>query len=223
MKARQIKATIYVRLSHDSSAEDREPSEAQHCALLGLLGGQSHRSGPGDRHATTSQVTGAQEVGEGEPLRFAFYGRSGATSISEAEATRDRQLRPARHLIEPHGGQIVIEYFDLGTSRSTPWHRRPQARALVADAHQKPGCFDAVVIGRTSHVFHGEPHVPHWLLPALLEQCGVSMWIPEIGGPADPHNEEHDLIMRIAADPFSARDGRGPLDSFGTRYNGGTR
>jgi hypothetical protein len=167
-----------------------------------------------------SPETPQDRAGKGEPLRFAFYGRSGQRGLS-GESSYDRQLRLARQLIEPHGGQIVAEYFDKEMPRATPWHHRPQVRALLADAHTTPGHFEAVAIGHTSHVFNGEPHMPYWLFPALLDLCRVSMWIPEIGGPVDPFNEQHDLIMRIHTDPIRTPGRHSPYRSFGAAHDGG--
>lgn len=43
----------------------------------------------------------------------------------DPEASRNWQLGRARALIEPVGGVIVEEFFDIGLSRSIPWQRRP--------------------------------------------------------------------------------------------------
>jgi site-specific DNA recombinase len=31
----------------------------------------------------------------------------------------------------------------------------------------------------------------------LFAHYGVPLWVPEVGGPIDPHNEAHDLIMSV--------------------------
>ena len=66
-------------------------------------------------------------------MRFAFYGRVSTEDQQDPEASRGWQIRRARTLIEPHGGAIVEEYFDVGQSRSVPWKRRPEASRLLAD------------------------------------------------------------------------------------------
>jgi DNA invertase Pin-like site-specific DNA recombinase len=60
-------------------------------------------------------------------MRFAFYGRVSTEDHQDEQASRGWQLRRARQLIEPGGGAIVAEFFDVGHSRSLPWQRRPQA------------------------------------------------------------------------------------------------
>lgn len=64
---------------------------------------------------------------------FAFYGRVGSRWLQDPQGSRRWQLHRARALIEPHGGVIVAEYFDVGRSRVLPWHRRPRASQLLAD------------------------------------------------------------------------------------------
>ena len=47
-------------------------------------------------------------------------------------------------LIEPHGGQVVAEFFDIGQSRSLPWKRRPEANGLLEALKHPDRGFDAV-------------------------------------------------------------------------------
>jgi len=56
---------------------------------------------------------------------FAFYGRVSTEDQQDPESSRAWQLARSRALIEPSGGVIVAEYFDIGLSRSLPWQRRP--------------------------------------------------------------------------------------------------
>jgi hypothetical protein len=62
-----------------------------------------------------------------QPIPFAFAGRVS----TEDNASRNWQLSRARALIEPAGGIIVAEYFDIGQFRSLPWSRRPRAAELL--------------------------------------------------------------------------------------------
>lgn len=64
-------------------------------------------------------------------MRFAFYGRVSTEDHQDPEASRNWQFTRARGLIEPAGHEIVTEYFDIGTSRSLPWKRRPKAAQLL--------------------------------------------------------------------------------------------
>ena len=61
--------------------------------------------------------------------RFAFNGRVSTEDNQDPEASRNWQLSRSRALIEPAGGIIVAEYFDIGQSRSLPWPRRPGPRS----------------------------------------------------------------------------------------------
>ena len=63
-------------------------------------------------------------------MKFAFYGRVSTEDQQDPEASRAWQLSRATALIQPTGGGVVAEFFDIGLSRSLPWKRRPQAAAL---------------------------------------------------------------------------------------------
>ncbi|MFK4146587.1 hypothetical protein [Streptomyces sp. NPDC004065] len=65
------------------------------------------------------------------------------------------QLTRARALIEPAGGHVVAEYFDVGHSRSLPWQRRPRANELLQALRDPNRGFDAVVIGEPQRTFYG--------------------------------------------------------------------
>jgi hypothetical protein len=47
-------------------------------------------------------------------LRFAFYGRVSTEDNQDPEASRNWQLTRANALIEPRGGRIVVQFFDIG-------------------------------------------------------------------------------------------------------------
>src|SRR5712691_5675897 len=79
--------------------------------------------------------------------RFAFGGRVSTEDNQDPEASRNWQISRSRALIEPAGGIIVAEYFDIGQSRSLPWARRPRAAQLLADLADPGRGFDAVVSG----------------------------------------------------------------------------
>ncbi|MFB7599557.1 recombinase family protein [Streptomyces sp. NPDC056160] len=127
-------------------------------------------------------------------IRFAFAGRCSTEDLQDPEASRNWQLTRARALIEPTGGHIVTEYFDVGHSRSLPWQRRPRANELLQALRNPNRGFDAVVIGEPQRTFYGNqfgntfPVFVHFRIP---------LWVPEIGGPVDPNNEAHDLVMSV--------------------------
>jgi site-specific DNA recombinase len=127
-------------------------------------------------------------------IPFGFLGRVSTEDQQDPESSRAWQITRAKALIEPRGGIIVAEYFDIDKSRSIPWPRRPRASALLA-ALKNPGRgFDAVVIGEPHRAFYGNQY---GLTFPVFEHYGVPLWVPEVGGPIDPANEAHDLVMSV--------------------------
>jgi site-specific DNA recombinase len=112
----------------------------------------------------------------------------------DPESSCGWQCTRARTLIEPHGGQIVAEFFDIGKSRSIPPQRRPEAtRLLTALADLNRG-FESVVVGEPQRAFYGNQFGNTF---PLFAHYGMPLWVPEVGGPIDPDNEAHDLIMSV--------------------------
>src|SRR6266542_741224 len=125
---------------------------------------------------------------------FAFKGRVSTEDNQDPDASRNWQISRSRALIEPAGGIIVAEYFDIGQSRSLPWARRPRAAQLLADLANPHRGFDAVVIGEPQRAFYGNQYS---LTMPVFTHYGVELWVPEVGGPNDPDSEAHDLIMSV--------------------------
>lgn len=133
----------------------------------------------------------------GEPparMRFAFYGRVSTEDQQDPEASRAWQLSRSRALIEPAGGHVVEEFFDVGLSRSLPWKRRPQATRLLAALRDPRRGFEAVVIGEPQRAFYGNQF---GLTFPLFEHYAVGLWVPEVGGAVDPGSDAHDLVMAL--------------------------
>ncbi|MFG1740269.1 recombinase family protein [Micromonospora chalcea] len=128
------------------------------------------------------------------PKPFAFYGRVSTEDNQDPESSRSWQLTRATTLIQPHGGRIVTEYFDVGQSRSLPWQRRIQASLLLAALRDPRRGFSAVVVGEPHRAFYGNQF---GLTVPLFAHYGVELWVPEIGGPIDPDNEAHELVMSV--------------------------
>ncbi len=63
--------------------------------------------------------------------QFAFYGRGSTEDQQAPTSSRNWQLARSRQVIEPTGGEIVEEFFDIGQSRSLPWKRRPESSRLL--------------------------------------------------------------------------------------------
>lgn len=127
-------------------------------------------------------------------MRFAFYGRVSTEDHQDPEASRNWQFTRARGLIEPAGHEIVTEYFDIGTSRSLPWKRRPKAAQLLAALRNPRRGFEGVVIGEPQRAFYGNQF---GLTFPLFEHFDVQLWIPEVGGAVDPGSDAHDLVMAL--------------------------
>src|SRR6266404_1224349 len=156
---------------------------------------------PADARAMVERVCARPEVLDACARRdlgavIIALGAAGLTQgrIAELTASRHWQLTRSRALIESRGGVIVAEFFDIDKSRSIPWQRRPQATALLAALKDPARGFDAVVIGEPQRAFYGNRY---GLTFPLFEHYGVPLWVPEVGGPIDPQNEAHDLVMSV--------------------------
>jgi site-specific DNA recombinase len=126
--------------------------------------------------------------------QFAWYGRVSTEDQQNPESSRAWQLRRSRELIQPHGGVIVEEFFDVGYSRALPWKRRPEASRLLASFRWPERGFEAVVIGEPQRAFYGAQFA---LTFPLFEHYGIELWVPEVGGQVDPGSEAHDLLMTL--------------------------
>ena len=82
----------------------------------------------------------------------------------------------------------------MDKSRSIPWQRRPQAAALLGELKNKNRDFEAVVVGEPHRAFYGNQY---GLTIPLFDHYGIPLWVPEVGGPIDPKNEAHDLVMSV--------------------------
>ncbi|TDB85603.1 recombinase family protein [Actinomadura sp. KC216] len=125
-------------------------------------------------------------------IKHAFWGRCSTEDRQDPEASRAWQYSRAEQLITPRDGLIVAEYFDVDKSRSIPPARRPEASRLLEELANPDRGFDAVVVGEPQRAFYGNQFGNTF---PLFEHYGVPLWVPEIGGPIDPANEAHDMIM----------------------------
>ncbi len=126
-------------------------------------------------------------------LRFAFYGRISTTGFQDQESSRRWQLESAGRVVDG-AGVIVAEFFDVGYSRSLPWTERPQAAALLRAVTAPERGFDAIVIGEYERAFSGDQLLR--MLP-WLRRHGVTVWLPELGGPVDPDDPAHRALVRL--------------------------
>jgi DNA invertase Pin-like site-specific DNA recombinase len=127
-------------------------------------------------------------------IRFAFYGRVSTEDQQDPKSSKQWQLHRSRQLVEPAGGVIVTEFFDIGQSRSLPWKRRPEAAHLLTELARPDRGFDAVVIGEPQRAFYGNQF---GMTFPVFTHYGVGLWVPEVGGAIDPGSEAHDLVMTL--------------------------
>jgi site-specific DNA recombinase len=127
-------------------------------------------------------------------IKVAFYGRVSTEDPQDPEASKGWQMRRAKQLIEPHGGVVVEEFFDVGMSRSLLWKRRHEATRLLAALANVDRGFDSVVIGEPQRAFYGNQF---GLTFPVFTHYGVQLWVPEVGGPIDPGSEAHDMVMML--------------------------
>ncbi len=127
-------------------------------------------------------------------FRAALYARVSTEDRQAPEDSIAWQRSVAAALIETSGGRIVVEYLDVGVSRSLPWSRRPEAARLLSDCGRPDRGFDAVVIGEPQRAFSGAQFA---LTFPLFVHHGVELWVPEVGGRVDPDSEAHDLVMSL--------------------------
>lgn len=128
-----------------------------------------------------------------ETLRFVLWARVSTDDLQDPESSRAWQLRCAQALIGQHG-QIVSEYFDIDKSRSIPPRRRPNAARLLQALEDPARGFDAVMVGEPQRVFYDAQFNDTY---PLFKHYDVPLWVPEVGGPIDPRNEAHTMIMSV--------------------------
>jgi hypothetical protein len=77
-------------------------------------------------------------------IRFASWGRVSTEDRQDPESSRAWQYARGKALIEPHGGVIVAEFFDIDKSRSIPPQRRPEAKRSTTSMRSRcvyrPNC-----------------------------------------------------------------------------------
>ncbi len=128
-------------------------------------------------------------------VRFAFYGRTSTAEFQDPVTSRAWQREMAATLVAGHG-TITAEVFDVGCSRRVSWERRPEAAALLEQAHDVDRPFDAVVVGEFERAFTDRQFEQ---VARLLRRDGVLVWLPEAGGPVDLDAPTHRVLMQVLA------------------------
>ncbi|GAA0946545.1 recombinase family protein [Kribbella koreensis] len=126
--------------------------------------------------------------------RLAFYGRCSTEDNQDPATSKAWQVGEAARFVEPLGGEIVEEFFDIGQSRSLPWERRGEANRVL-QALKDPGRgWDGLVVGEATRCWFSNQFSLTW---PKFDRYGVSLWIPSLGGRFDPENTVHDMAMTI--------------------------
>ncbi|MER7010346.1 recombinase family protein [Saccharopolyspora sp. NPDC000359] len=150
----------------------------------------------GDPWATLDGLLGvevADPVDAGIGL-IAFYGRCSTEDNQDPETSHGWQLGNAQKFVEPLGGTIVAEYFDVGQSRSVPWERRREADQLLAALKDPNREWNAVVVGEGTRCWFGNQFS---LIAPKFAAYGVDLWVPELGGKFDARNPSHKMLMNV--------------------------
>jgi len=147
-----------------------------------------------DPWATLDEIMGVQVVDEIDdgigPL--AFFGRCSTEDNQDPRTSRAWQVANARNVVEPRGGEVVAEFFDVGFSRSVPWERRPESSRLLAELKRPDRGWSGVVVGEGTRCWYGNQFS---LIAPKFAAYGVDLWVPELGGKYDPRNPSHKMLM----------------------------
>ncbi|GGS28247.1 recombinase family protein [Actinokineospora fastidiosa] len=135
----------------------------------------------------------ASELDEGIG-ELAFYGRCSTEDNQDPETSHGWQMGNARKFVEPLGGRVVADFFDIGQSRSVPWERRPESARLLAALKDPRRTWSAVVVGEGTRCWFGNQFS---LIAPRFAAYGVDLWVPELGGKFDPRNPSHKMLMSV--------------------------
>ena len=125
---------------------------------------------------------------------MAAYGRCSTEDNQDPETSRGWQFGNARKFVEPLGGRVVEEFFDVGQSRSLPWERRSEAGRLLAALKDPGRGWNAIVVGEGTRCWFGNQFS---LTAPKFAAYGVELWIPELGGKFDARNPSHKMLMSV--------------------------
>ena len=150
-----------------------------------------------DPWATLDELLGIEAVAadpEQSVGELAFYGRCSTEDNQDPETSRGWQLSNARKFVEPYGGGVSAEFFDVGQSRSVPWERRREGARLLAALKDPRRTWNAVVVGEGTRCWFGNQFS---LIAPRFAAYGVELWVPELGGRYDPRNPSHKMLMSV--------------------------
>ncbi|WP_263247275.1 recombinase family protein [Saccharopolyspora rosea] len=150
----------------------------------------------GDPWATLDDLLGVEvaDAPEADLGPVAFYGRCSTEDNQDPETSHGWQVGNAQKFVEPLGGTIVAEFFDVGQSRSVPWERRREAERLLVALKDPNRGWNAVVVGEGTRCWFGNQFS---LVAPKFAAYGVDLWVPELGGKFDPRNPSHKMLMSV--------------------------
>src|SRR5215211_4445448 len=124
----------------------------------------------------------------------AFYGRCSTEDNQDPETSRAWQFNNATKFVQPLGGHIAAEFFDIGQSRSVPWERREAASALLHQLRDEARGWTGIVVGEGTRCWFGNQFP---LTAPRFEAYGLDIWVPELGGRFDSRNASHKMLMSV--------------------------
>ncbi|HET9254527.1 MAG TPA: recombinase family protein [Pseudonocardiaceae bacterium] len=149
-----------------------------------------------DPWAPLDRLTGVEPINpvDDQLGPIAFYGRCSTEDNQDPETSHGWQVSNARKFVEPLGGTVVAEFFDIGQSRSVPWERRDQAARLLAALKNPDRGWAGVVVGEGTRCWFGNQFS---LTAPRFAAYGVELWVPELGGKFDARNPSHKMLMSV--------------------------
>ncbi len=126
--------------------------------------------------------------------RLILYARTATDDNKSPEDSKRWQVSLGTSLVAGRA-TITAVVHDTDVSPTLSWDRRPQAARLLAEMADPNRGWDGIVIGEPQRAF-GKA-VQYQTVTAAMEYHGVSLWVPEVGGPVDFTSEAHDIVLNI--------------------------
>ena len=126
--------------------------------------------------------------------RLILYARTSTDDNQSPEDSKCWQISLGTSLVAGRA-EITSVVHDTDVSRALPWDRRPQASRLLAEMANPDRGWDGIVIGEPQRAFGNA--MQYQTVAAAMEYHGVSLWVPEVGGPVDYTSEAHDIVLNI--------------------------